>query len=406
MSISFLFNLVSLSSLEKYPNMQLYNINLHSEQQGKLHYKPMDQTDSNGKSKNLDSISKETIFIQPQEPHSDDITRRKMQTCRQFFEYSTNNSNTEQLSSASELQYKTYMPLEKYQSSRNILEQEPPTLSLYKYNEMPTLRLVNPDEQLSHTKNYQRSAKFDLKMQETKSKFRAFAILKMSKKNQLLCRTNPNNDIIINFHCCQAKNKYCLYKNETKPGPCCLDFEHMTCPCFQIRFSQDFIALKQTEINQSKDNEKFKQDLFFYLQNNYDNIIKMYGKQTLNNILDNVILLLKNNKISIKLFFATLVFRIKNLESTCMFMLQNGNIYNLFESIHSSEIDLHDSIYKSLDMWTKIDFDEVNVGNNFYIVFNCILRNFFIFSTRNYYAQSYLLAFTSHIVNSYNSIAS
>ncbi|KCZ77049.1 hypothetical protein H311_01946, partial [Anncaliia algerae PRA109] len=55
---------------------------------------------------------------------------------------------------------------------------------------------------------------------------------------------------------------------------------------------------------------------------------------------DNIISRLRYNRISIILYFASLIFRIKNLETFCDFRIDDGHYCNLFQIINRQNIYL------------------------------------------------------------------
>ncbi|KCZ77617.1 hypothetical protein H311_01368, partial [Anncaliia algerae PRA109] len=118
-----------------------------------------------------------------------------------------------------------------------------------------------------------------------------------------------------NYHRCQSKYSFSLYERKIMDNPCCFDTLSLEFPCFQIRFNKLYIQYLQQNINKSEDVEKYKDFISKYINETSEVIFGLFTYRKLNQLIDNIISRLRYNRISIILYFASLIFRIKNLET-------------------------------------------------------------------------------------------
>ncbi|KCZ78397.1 hypothetical protein H311_00570, partial [Anncaliia algerae PRA109] len=175
-----------------------------------------------------------------------------------------------------------------------------------------------------------------------------YGVYCINPKNFLYIFSNLENDrIAITFHSCYntGDNKFNSIMN---PVQNCSNNEFANDGCFMVWFNRDYIQTLKSNIDTFKNFKKFKKNLFRYLKWSSSGILKGFSDNEIYNMINQACGRLKNNKVSIAFFFATTIFRLRNLMKSSNFSLKNGISYNLFENSKKSNVNIEGSIYSSI----------------------------------------------------------
>ncbi|KCZ78665.1 hypothetical protein H311_00299 [Anncaliia algerae PRA109] len=226
-----------------------------------------------------------------------------------------------------------------------------------------------------------------------------YGVYCINPKNFLNIFSNLESDrIAITFHSCYntGNNKFNSIMN---PVHNCSNNEFANDGCFMVWFSRNYIQTLKSNIDTFKNFKKFKKNLFKCLKWGSNGILKGFSDNEIYNMINQAWGRLKNNKVSISFFFATTIFRLRNLMKSSNFSLRNGIIYNLFENSKKSNVNIEGSIYSSIIWWSGLGFN-TELENNIILVFDVVFRNFLVLSSENKIPRDLFDYFQMNIIRS------
>ncbi|KCZ79975.1 hypothetical protein H312_02633 [Anncaliia algerae PRA339] len=209
-----------------------------------------------------------------------------------------------------------------------------------------------------------------------------YGVYCINPKNFLYIFSNLENDkIAITFHSCYNTGDS-KFNSIMNPVQNCSNNEFTNEGCFVVWFSKNYIESLKSNIDTSENFKKFKKNLFKYLKWGSNDILKGFSDNEINSMINHAWKYLKNNKVSIAFFFATTIFRLRNLMKYSTLFPKNGISYNLFENLKNSNVNIEGSIYFSIIWWSGLGFN-TELENNIILVFDVVFRNFLVLSSDN-----------------------